>query len=51
MMSLPFVLFACGLGAAWTQWRGTAVGFWLAGVVVLLVLFRIHATDVLNIGL
>jgi Family of unknown function (DUF5993) len=51
MMSLPFLLFACGLGAAWSQWRSTAMGFWVAGVVLLLVLFRIHATDVLNIGL
>jgi hypothetical protein len=27
------------------------MGFWVAGVVVFLVLFRIHATEVLNIGL
>jgi hypothetical protein len=51
MMSLPFVLFACGLGAAWTQRRGAAFGFWVAGVLMLLVLFRMHATDVLNIAL
>jgi hypothetical protein len=51
MMSLPFVLFACGLGAAWTQRRGAAYGFWVAGVLMLLVLFRMHATDVLNIAL
>ena len=51
MMSLPFVLFACGLGAAWTSRREAAMGFWVAGVLVLLVLFRFHATDVLNLGL
>ncbi|WP_442919843.1 DUF5993 family protein [Methyloligella sp. 2.7D] len=51
MMSLPFFLFACGLGAAWTHWRSTAMGFWVAGVLVLLVLFRVHANDVLNIAL
>jgi Family of unknown function (DUF5993) len=51
MMSLPFVLFACGLGAAWTQQRGAALGFWVAGVLMLLVLFRMHATDVLNIAI
>jgi hypothetical protein len=31
--------------------RGTALGFWVAGVFVLLVLFRIHMTDVINISL
>ena len=34
------------------RWRSTAaVGFWVAGLVVLLVLFRIHMGDVLNIAL
>ncbi len=51
MMTLPFLLFACGLGAAWLKRRGTALGFWVAGVFVLLVLFRIHMTDVINISL
>jgi len=51
MMSLPFVLFACGLGAAWMHRRGAALGFWAAGVLMLLVLFRMHVTDVLNIAL
>ena len=51
MMSLPFLLFACGLGAAWLSQRAAAVGFWVAGLVVLLVLFRIHISDVLNIAL
>jgi len=51
MMSLPFLLFACGLGAAWTSRREVAMGFWVAGVLVLLALFQFHATDVLNIGL
>jgi hypothetical protein len=51
MMSLPFLLFACGLGAAWLRQRGAAMGFWVAGLVVLLVLFRIHMSDVLNIAL
>jgi len=36
MMSLPFLLFACGLAAAWTRQRGAAMGFWVAGVLVLL---------------
>jgi hypothetical protein len=51
MMSLPFLLFACGLAAAWTRQRGAAMGFWVAGVLVLLALFRFHAADVLNLGL
>jgi uncharacterized protein DUF5993 len=51
MMSLPFLLFACGLGAAWLRQRGVAMGFWVMGLVTMLVLFRIHATEVLNIGL
>ena len=51
MMSLPFLLFACGLAAAWTSRRRAALGFWVAGVVLLLVLFRMHVTDVLNIAL
>jgi hypothetical protein len=51
MMSLPFVLFACGLGAAWLRQRGAALGFWVAGLAILLVLFRAHYGDALNIAL
>ncbi|HYH70573.1 MAG TPA: DUF5993 family protein [Methyloceanibacter sp.] len=51
MMTLPFLLFACGLAAAWTRRRETALGFWAAGVLVLLVLFKVHVTEVLNIAL
>ena len=51
MMSLPFLLFACGLGAAWLRQRTVAMGFWVAGMVVMLVLFRIHASSVVNIAL
>jgi hypothetical protein len=51
MMSLPFVLFACGLGAAWLRQRAAALGFWAAGLVILLVLFRAHYGDALNIAL
>ena len=51
MMGLPFLLFACGLGAAWLRQRVVAMGFWVAGMVVMLVLFRIHASSVVNIAL
>jgi len=48
MLSMPFVLFACGLGATWLRRRTAAMGFWLAGVLVLIALFRVHGADVLN---
>jgi hypothetical protein len=51
MMSLPFLLFACGLAAAWTRRRDAAMGFWVAGVLVLMALVRLHAADMLNIAL
>jgi len=51
MMSLPFILFACAIGAAWMRQRGVSVGFWLVGLVTMLVLFRLHATEVLSIQL
>jgi hypothetical protein len=51
MMSLPFVLFACGLGAAWLRQREVALGFWTVGIVILLALFRTHYGDGLNIAL
>lgn len=51
MMSLPFFIFTCALGAAWLSQRGVAIGLWVAGLVVMLVLFRIHVTEVLKISL
>lgn len=51
MMSIPFFLFAAGLAAVWRGSRRAALGLWVLGIGVLLVLFRLHATDVLNIGL
>ncbi len=51
MMSVPFVLFACAIGAAWLRHRSLSVGFWLVGVTAMLVLFRVHVTEVLSIQL
>jgi len=51
MMSLPFFALVAGLGAAWAGWRGSALILWAVGVALLLVLFRLHATDTLNLGL
>ena len=41
MMSVPFLLFACGLASAWTRRRNAAVGFWCAGAIVLARLDRV----------
>ncbi len=50
-MSLPFFLFAAGLVAVWRGSRAAALGLWGLGLAVLLVLFRLHATDTLSIAL
>lgn len=51
MMSLPFFLVVCSVIAALLGRRQVAIGFWALGLAVLLVLFRLHATDSLNIVL
>lgn len=51
MMSLPFVFFACAIGAAWLRQRSVSAGFWLVGVVAMLILFRAHVGDALSIQL
>jgi hypothetical protein len=51
MMSAPFFLLAGGLGAVAAGWRGLALVLWALGVAIMLGLFRLHATDALNIAL
>ena len=51
MMSLPFVLFACAIGAAWMRRRGVSMGFWALGLIAMLVLFHFHFTENLLIQL
>lgn len=51
VMSLPFVLFACAIGAAWMRQRGVSMGFWVLGLATTLLLFRVHITEALNIQL
>ena len=51
MMSLPFVLFACAVGAAWLRQRALSMGFWVVGLVAMLVLFRAHLSADLTIQL
>lgn len=51
MMSIPFFLMTLGLVGAVAGNRGAAIGLWVAGIAATLILFRLHATDTLNIGL
>ncbi|MBL8906376.1 MAG: hypothetical protein JNM20_06850 [Rhizobiales bacterium] len=51
MMSIPFFLFAGALAAVYGGRRNLAIGLWALSVAVMLILFRLHATDQLNIGL
>jgi len=51
MMSIPFFLFAGALAAIFYGKRSLAIGLWLASIGLMLVLFRLHATDQLHIGL
>ena len=50
-MSIPFFLVVAALAAAWFGYRQAALAFWAAGLLALLLLFRLHATDVLNLVL
>ncbi len=51
MMAVPFFSVFLGYLAILAGRRGIAIGFWLVGVVVMLVLFRLHATDHIKISL
>jgi hypothetical protein len=51
MMSVPFFLIVAALAAAWSGYRRVSLTIWAASLLTLLLLFRFHATDALNIGL
>lgn len=51
MMSVPFFLFAGGMGAAYYGHRAMAIALWVAGLAVMLFLFKVHLTEPLNLGL
>ncbi|MCF3934735.1 DUF5993 family protein [Acuticoccus sp. M5D2P5] len=51
MMSIPFFTSALAVVLAWCGLRVGAIAMTLISVVVLLVLFRFHATDALDIAL
>ncbi len=50
MMFLPFLVLAAGLLVVFYSRRRWALGFWAVGLLLLVVLFRVHATSVLNLG-
>lgn len=50
MMALPFVTAFAGLAFAWYGRRDWALGSGLAAIVIMLVLFRMHATDSLALS-
>lgn len=49
MMALPFMTLLAGLLCAWWDRRTWAIGFWVATLVLLLVLFLLHATSSLEL--
>ncbi len=49
MMVIPFLGFAGATGAALAGRRGLAIGVWAFSLVVLVALFREHATDALHL--
>ncbi|MGV0876389.1 DUF5993 family protein [Martelella sp. FLE1502] len=51
MMALPFFIGAAALYLAARDRQGAAVAVTILGVVTVLVLYRFHATDTLDIGL
>ena len=51
MMSIPFFAGLLAMLAAWTGRRAVALWLWAATVGAILILFRLHATDALDIAL
>jgi hypothetical protein len=51
MMSIPFFLVVAALVAAWSGYRQVSLALCAAGLLTLLVLYRLHATDTLGIAL
>jgi hypothetical protein len=51
MMSIPFFFVAAALAAAWSSHRQASVVLCAVGLLTLLVLFRLHATDTLGLAL
>jgi hypothetical protein len=49
MMALPFVTLFMGLVCAWRGHRLWGIGLWIVTLGLLLVLFRLHATNALQL--
>ena len=50
MMVLPFVALAVAFCLAWAGRRSAAIALWALSVGLMLLLFRIHATDTLPLA-
>ncbi len=51
MMTIPFFAIAAALGAIWSGHRNLALVLWGTALLTILVLFRVHATSQLGLGL
>lgn len=51
MMSIPFFGLLAAFACVFTERRSAALAFWALSMVCLLLLFKLHATDPLNIVL
>lgn len=51
MMAVPFATALVAIYLAWTERRWPAIAVTLLTIAVILVLFRLHATDVLDLDL
>lgn len=51
MMTIPFFILAAALSAVWSGHRNLALALWGAALLTILVLFRVHATSQLGLGL
>lgn len=49
MMTIPFLGFSGAIGAALAGRRSLAIGLWGFSLLALLMLFREHASDALNL--
>lgn len=49
MMALPFLTLFGALLAAYFRYRAWSIGLWAVTLMLLLTLFRLHATDPLSL--
>lgn len=49
MMALPFLTLFGALVAAYFSYRSWSIGLWIITLILLLTLFRLHATDSLSL--